>query len=276
VPQFFDGTTWRPISGAATSVVVDANGHQFVEVTLSSHTFPNIAHLGGTVFTVAVTTQSTTNTVIFPPVVAAPPLEPIEPNFAAPATFVTSSQLTLTLAASPESAGSSGSDDLSPQGDSDLLRSLQWLVSPEGLKVTNDDEPPAGQADPLRSQDSDKLKRLSEPAKNDGDPTGPPKPSSHGPADQPPTEQPPAPEPDRINYLRLPADSLPLAADRAFLNVVLANRNFDEFDFAAAMAHAGPKAPGAESANSQLTMAALALGALACEWSTDEEERRPD
>jgi hypothetical protein len=269
VPQFFDGTTWRPISGAAITVLTDANGHQFVELTLSSHTFPSITQLGGTVFTVAVTTQSTTNTVIFPPVVAAPPLEVIEPNFAAPATFVTSSQLTLTLAASPESAGSSGSDDLSPQGESDLLHSLQWLVSPESLKGTNDDEPPAGEVDPLRSQDSGKPKRPSEPAKSDNGATAP-KPTSHGP-----TEAPAIPEaPGRVNYLPPPDAGLPFPAHKVALHIVLADRKFEELDLATAMAQAAAPASSVEAVHSQLAITALAFGALAREWSTDEEERR--
>jgi hypothetical protein len=277
VPQFFDGTTWRPISGAAISVVVDANGHRFVELTLSRHTFPSITQLGGTVFTVAVTTPTTTNTVIFPPLVSAAPAEVMEPNFAAPATFVTSSQLTLTLAASPESAGSSGSDEAPPQGEPDLLRSLQWLISPESSKG-GDEEPLPGEAELLRSlqwlqgqEESDRLKRLSEPAKNRGGPSGTLKPAQHGPS-----EQPPAPEPDRVNYLRHPDDHLPLPADRASWTIVRADHLLDELDFAAAMTQAGSQAPSPETADSQLTMAALVIGALAREWSTDEEERPPD
>jgi hypothetical protein len=277
VPQFFDGTTWRPISGATITVIVDANGHQFVELTLSRHTFPTIGQLGGTVFTVAVTTSSTTNTVIFPPQVSAAPAEVIEPNFAAPATFVTSSQLTLTLAASPESAGSSGgSDEAPPQGEGDLLRSLQWLVSPESSKGSDEETLP-GEADLLRSlqwlqgqEESDRLKGASAPAKNNGASPAPSKPPSHGP-----TDQPPASEPGHVIRLPLPDNRLLLPTARASLNIVLADRSQDEFELASAMACAGPQTPVAQTADSQLMMAALAIGTLARQWSTDEEERRP-
>jgi hypothetical protein len=274
LPQFYDGTTWRPISGASISVLVDANGHRFVELTFSSHTFPNIAQLGGTVFTVAVTTPSTTNVVIFPPVVSAAPPEVMEPNFASPATFVTSSQLTLTLAASPESS-SGGSDAELSQDEPELLRSLQWLES-SSSKGGSDEEALPGDADLLRSlqwlqgqEDRDKTRRLLEPARKDGSPPVPPKPTSHGPS-----EPPPAAEPGDMIYFRL-HDDLPIRADKSLMNIVLADRHLDELDLAAALAQAGPHVSSAQTADSQLALAALAIGALAREWSTDEENRRP-
>src|SRR5438045_5505610 len=46
---------------------------------------------------------------------------------------------------------SGGSDEAPPQGEPELLRSLQWLVSPESSKSGGDEETPPGDAELLRS-----------------------------------------------------------------------------------------------------------------------------
>ena len=135
VPQFFDGD-WQVIVPESTKSGIDSQGHNFIEITLSGSTFPTEIRLTHTVFTIAVVTPApATETVIIPPLVlASSTAGDTEGAFRTTATFVQSSQLTLSLSASPERSDSSGGGDnreLDSGGDDPLLQPLQWLLGTE-------------------------------------------------------------------------------------------------------------------------------------------------
>jgi hypothetical protein len=135
VPQFF-ADDWTVIVPESTKSGIDSQGHNFIQITLAGDTLPTTIRLTHTVFTIAVVTPApATETVIIPPLVlASSTASDTDSGFRTTATFVQSSQLTLSLSASPEQTSSSGGGDNRESesgGDDPLLQPLQWLLGTE-------------------------------------------------------------------------------------------------------------------------------------------------